>query len=222
MFKTFTPIDCRVRAPILALFAALCLFTGSMAHAQASGQEAPRSTAVAGQPTPSISTYRINPGDDLAIFVWGEERLQRELKVLPDGTIAFPLVGQLKIAGLRPQDVERLVSERLRDQYRGEVPFVTVTVKDTAGMSFSIMGKVNSPGVFNTNRYIDVLQAISLAGGPSEFANLDNVTVIRGDGSDSKAYRVRLGQLFKSGVSTADVQKANNITIEPGDVIIVP
>src|SRR3546814_1468762 len=61
------------------------------------------------------------PGDELEIYVWNEERLQRVLRVLPDGTIAFPLVGQLKVSDLLPQEVEQLVSARLQSQYRGEI-----------------------------------------------------------------------------------------------------
>lgn len=222
MFRNISLARKQIVTMVISAIALLALPMANMAHAQAPAQAASRSNTTAGQPTPSISTYRINPGDDLNIYVWGEERLQRQLKVLPDGTIAFPLVGQLKVSGLRPQDVEKLVSERLRDQYRGDVPFVTVTVTDTAGMSFSIMGKVRSPGVFNTNRYVNVLQAISLAGGPAEFANMDNVTLIRGAGDQMKVYHVHLGQLFKSGVNTGDVQRAGIVTVEPGDVIIVP
>ncbi|QYU69927.1 polysaccharide biosynthesis/export family protein [Leptolyngbya sp. 15MV] len=113
------------------------------------------------QPTPSVSSYRINPGDELEIYVWGEERLQRAMSVLPDGTIAFPLVGQLKVSGMLPQQVEQMVSERLSSQYRGEVPFVTVTVRAPAGMQFSVMGKVRSPGSFNAGRYVNVLDALA-------------------------------------------------------------
>lgn len=194
-----------------------------MAQAQAPTQGAsaqqPASTA---QPTPPVSTYRINAGDELEIYVWGEERLQRQLKVLPDGTIAFPLVGQLRVAGLMPQEVERLVSARLRDQYRGEVPFVTVSVSAPTGMRFSVLGKVKSPGIFDATRYLNVLEALSQAGGPDEFANLDSITVIRGNGANAQSFRVRVGQLFRSGVTTQDVQAANLIQIAPGDVIIVP
>lgn len=191
----------------------------AQAPAQAASAQAPASTA---QPTPAVSTYRINPGDELEIYVWGEERLQRQLRVLPDGTIAFPLVGQLRVAGLMPQEVERLVSDRLRDQYRGDVPFVTVSVRAATGMRFSVLGKVRSPGVFDATRYVNVLEALSQAGGPDEFANLDSITVIRGNGANAQSYRVRIGNLFKAGVSTQDVQAANLIQIAPGDVIIVP
>lgn len=183
---------------------------------------APPPRAVAGEPTPSVSSYRINAGDELEIYVWGEERLQRQMTVLPDGTIAFPLVGQLRVAGQLPQDVERQVSERLRTQYRGEVPVVTVTVKQAAGMRFSIIGKVNAPGVFATSRYINILEAIGQAGGPAEFANMDGISVIREEGGELKSYPVRLGELFRARVSQRDLQNAGIIRILPGDVIIVP
>ena len=191
----------------------------AQAPAQAARAQQPASTA---QPTPAVSTYRINPGDELEIYVWGEERLQRQLRVLPDGTIAFPLVGQLRVAGQMPQEVERMVSDRLREQYRGDVPFVTVSVRAAAGMRFSVLGKVKSPGVFDATRYVNVLEALSQAGGPDEFANLDNITVIRGSGASAQSYRVRISQLFRSGVETRDVQAANLVQIAPGDVIIVP
>lgn len=223
MSKAITSLHA-LRGMMLTLCLALTGLAGAdMAQAQAPAQDAsaqqPASTA---QPTPAVSTYRINSGDELEIYVWGEERLQRQLRVLPDGTIAFPLVGQLRVAGLMPQEVERLVSDRLRDQYRGEVPFVTVTVRAPTGMRFSVLGKVKSPGVFDAARYVNVLEALSHAGGPDEFANLDSITVIRGNGANAQSYRVRVGNLFRSGVTTQDVQAANLIQIAPGDVIIVP
>lgn len=206
---------------------ALCLAAAwflpiGMAQAQAPAQAANTSAAVAGQPTAAVSTYRINAGDELEIYVWGEERLQRELKVLPDGTIAFPLVGQLRVEGMMPQEVERAVSARLREQYRGEVPFVTVSVRAPAGMRFSVLGRVKTPGVYDAGRYLNVLEALSQAGGPDEFANLDSVTVIRGSGASAQAFRVRVSSIFRAGVDTRDVQNANLIQIAPGDVIIVP
>lgn len=198
---------------------------GSMAQAQTpaqgSAQPAP-SAATTRQPTPSVSTYRINAGDQIEINVWGEERLQRDLTVLPDGTIAFPLVGQLRVAGMLPQEVERMVSERLRSQYRGEVPFVTVSVKAPTGMRYSIIGRVRSPGVVSMSRYLTVLEALSQAGGPDEFANVDNIIVVRQTGDRTQSFRVRLGGLLKGSASDRDIANAGLLQIAPGDVIIVP
>lgn len=174
------------------------------------------------QPTPAVSAYQINAGDELEIYVWGEERLQRVLRVLPDGTIAFPLVGQLKVSGRFPQDVEMMVSERLRDQYRGEVPFVTVSVSNPAGMQFSVMGKVRSPGAYTAGRYVTVLDALSLAGGPAEFANLDNVLIITQREGGPVTTNARLGALFRPGANAADLRRAGITQLLPGDVVIVP
>jgi polysaccharide export outer membrane protein len=174
------------------------------------------------QPTPAVSSYRINPGDELEIYVWDEERLQRELRVLPDGTIAFPLVGQLKVAGLLPQQVEEMVSARLQSQYRGEVPFVTVSVRAAEGMQFSVLGKVRAPGSFTVGRYINVLEALSLAGGPAEFANLGRILVITHRGDQVATTTVRLDDLFRGGADMRDVERANIVQVMPGDIIIVP
>ena len=191
---------------------------------------APSGVAPAASPTtvspPPITVranaYRINAGDELEIYVWGEERLQRKVKVLPDGTIAFPLVGKIVAQGYMPSEVETLITNGLRDQYRGQVPQVTVSVVQPAGLQFSVMGRVRSPGTFTPGRYINVLEALSMAGGPSEFANLDNVVIIRKAGEDLRTVRVRLAPLFKMGADANDIARANILRIETGDTVIVP
>ena len=181
--------------------------------------------AVAGQVAAvavRASAYRINPGDELEIYVWGEERLQRTVRVLPDGTIAFPLAGQIVAQGYEPQELQLIISERLKGQYRGPVPEVTVSVRVPAGMQFSVMGRVKAPGTFTPGRYVNVLEALSMAGGPSEFANLDNVLVIRKVGDQLTTFKVRVGTLFKGGSGAGDVDRGNIRRIETGDTVIVP
>ena len=204
----------RRRSLFAAALAFACVFPP--AAAQTGGNRSSASTAS------SSAGYTINPGDELEIYVWGEERLQRTLRVLPDGTIAFPLVGQLTVQGMAPQAVERLLGDRLKGQYRGDVPNVTVSVRAPAGLQVSVMGKVRSPGAFTPGRYVNVLDALSLAGGPAEFANLDNVTIIRRQGDRLVTLRARLSPLFRSGASTDDVDRANIVPLVPGDTVIVP
>ena len=123
--------------------------------------------------------YTINPGDEIEIYVWGEERLQRVVRILPDGSFAFPLVGRVQAAGKLPAQIEGEISQGLKTQYRGDVPQVTVSVRTPSGFTFSMVGRVRGPGNFTPGRYLNVMEAIALAGGPDEFANLDNVTIIR-------------------------------------------
>ena len=205
---------------------ALALGVPSVAAAQAAQQPAgaaqTQAQAPAAQQTPAVSSYRINPGDLLEINVWGEERLQRQLRVLPDGTIAFPLVGQMKVSGLLPQQVEAMVTAGLQSQYRGDVPSVTVSVQSPDGMQFSVLGKVQSPGSFTVGRYINVLEALSLAGGPAQFANLGRVLLITRRGDQLVTTTIQLESLFEGGASMRDVQRANIVQVMPGDIIIVP
>ena len=204
---------------IIAAFAGL-----PVVHAQAPEAlpSEPRLTTASGAAaTSTASTYRINAGDELEIYVWGEERLQRKVKVLPDGTMAFPLVGQIKVQGFLPSEVEGLITNGLSAQYVGAVPQVTVSVVAASGMQFSVMGRVKSPGTFSPGRYVNVLEALSMAGGPAEFANLDNVVIIRKSNEQLTTLNVRLAPLFKSGVDAKDVARANILRIETGDTVIV-
>lgn len=196
-----------------------------LASVGVSAQVAPDARPIAApvaSPSATETPYRINAGDELEIYVWGEERLQRLVKVLPDGTIAFPLVGQLMAEGMAPGELERAITDGLADQYRGQVPQVTVSIAAAAGLQFSIMGRVNAPGSFTPGRYVNILEALSMAGGPNEFANLNRVVVLRKEGQDVRPIELRLASLFKGGVDARDVDRARIITIESGDTIIVP
>lgn len=199
----------------LALF--LSVILGAPAIAQNAGnlQETYKDAS-------AIQPYRINAGDQLAISVWGEERLQREVRVLPDGTFSFPLVGQVVAQGYLPSEIETMIKTGLRDQYRGEVPQVTVSVTAASGLQFSIVGRVNSPGAFAPGRYVNILEALSMAGGPTEFANLDNVLIVRKVGGKLQPIRLRLAPLFARGATASDIDRANIVEINAGDTVIVP
>lgn len=170
--------------------------------------------------TPAGPAYRINPGDDLEIMVWGDERLQRTVRVLPDGTFSFPLVGQVMAAGLLPSDLEKIITVGLRPQYRDVVPQVTVTVKNPNGYQFSVIGKVKSPGTFTPGRYVNALEAIGMAGGPTEFANTNRVRIIRRVGGRVETIPVQVGAALKGDF---DRLTASEIPpLQSGDTLVVP
>ena len=196
--------------------ALILMLLGLLGPASAIAQQPPAAQAQ------QASEYRINAGDELEVYVWGEERLQRAVKVLPDGTIAFPLVGQVVAQGLLPQELERALSQRLEGQYRGQVPQVTVSVSAASGLQFSVMGRVNAPGTFTPGRYVNVLEALSMAGGPNEFANLDSVLLIRKVGDRLQSYRLRLSGVFKGGANVDSRMLASVATLQSGDTVIVP
>ena len=174
------------------------------------------------QATTSIPgpAYRINPGDDLEILVWGDERLQRTVRVLPDGTFGFPLVGQVMAAGQLPSDLQRIITAGLKPQYRDVVPQVTVLVKNPNGYQFSVIGKVKSPGTFTPGRYVNALEAIGIAGGPTEVAETGRIRIIRKVGGVVQTIPVQVGAALKGDfdhLSAAAIPQ-----IQSGDTMVVP
>ncbi len=164
--------------------------------------------------------YTINPGDQIEVYVWGEDRLQRSIRVLPDGTFSFPLVGRVVAQGMLPEQVETAISNGLATQYRGQPPQVTVSVQNPSGFLFSVIGRVRGPSTFTPGRYVNLVEAIAMAGGPDEFANLDNITIIRKQGAELTAIRFRLGGAMKGNLSA---EAARDIPqIQTGDTVIVP
>lgn len=188
----------------------------------ANAQSTEAQTATVAASTPSQSAYRINAGDDIEVYVWGEERLQRSIKILPDGTFSFPLVGRVEAMGKLPYEIEAVISKGLENQYRGQVPQVTVSVQSPTGFQFSIMGKVNSPGSFTPGRYVNLLEALSMAGGPSQFADLDGISIIRKTPQGLITIRSRLGGLLKRSGAADAVSRRAIPDIESGDTVIVP
>jgi polysaccharide export outer membrane protein len=173
-------------------------------------------------PQQVLRPYTINPGDDIEVYVWGEERLQRAIRILPDGTFSFPLVGLVNAVGQRPSQIEDAITKGLATQYRGQVPQVTVSVRSPSGFQFTVAGKVKGPGTFTPGRYVNLLEAISYAGGPDEFAGLDNITIIRKSGGSLVTIRARIASVYKGGSASRDINANVIPQIESGDTVIVP
>jgi polysaccharide export outer membrane protein len=164
--------------------------------------------------------YRINSGDELEISVWGDERLQRVVLVLPDGSFAFPLVGQVAAVGRLPAELERIITAGLQPQYRGPVPQVTVAVKKPSGYQFSVVGKVRNPGTFTPGRYVNALEALAIAGGPTEFAQTGGIRLIRKSGGDLTVVQVRLADALRGDFSRVSPSQIPHI--ESGDTLVIP
>jgi polysaccharide export outer membrane protein len=202
------------RIMLACTLASLSIADLSVAAAAQAPLSVPPSATVSGTP------YRINPGDELEILVWGDERLQRSVLVLPDGTFAFPLVGQVNAAGRLPNDIERVITAGLQPQYKGPVPQVTVSVKKASGYQFSVVGKVRNPGTFTPGRYVNALEALAIAGGPAEFANPGGARVIRKSGDQLFSLPIRLQDALRG--DTGRLGPNDIPRIESGDTLVVP
>jgi polysaccharide export outer membrane protein len=167
---------------------------------------------------PSISSanennaaYLLHPGDVLSVSVWREDSLKADVHVLPDGSITFPLIGRVQVAGLDSTAVEKIIAKDL-EKYVPE-PIVSVVVSDPKGNLVYTQGKVLKPGSMQLAGPTSVLQVLSMAGGLDKFANTSKIKIVR---NDKKVLSVNYSDL----VSGDDM--STNYLLQAGDTLVVP
>jgi polysaccharide export outer membrane protein len=164
-------------------------------------------------PAPTQSTT-VGPGDLFEVSVLGEKELPKEFRVQPDGTIEFPYVDRLSVAGLEPQQIEELIKKGLVDHQILKDPQVTLVVKQYSSKKVSIIGAVNKPGSLPWTEGMKLIDAISLAGGLTSLANGDRVRITR---------NVSSGGTVTATVSVDDISdgKLQDVPLQAGDTIKV-
>jgi len=160
-------------------------------------------------------SYTVQSGDTLTISVWKEPDLQGPaVLVRPDGTFSFPLVGQVDARGKNVIELQQIVTQRL-SKYISD-PVVTVSVQEIKGNKVYVIGQVSKPGEFIVNPRVDVMQALSMAGGTTPFASLNNIVILRRKGASQTALSFHYSDVAKGK------DLAQNIQLESGDVVVVP
>jgi len=170
--------------------------------------------AMAQKPLPTKQGYRLGPEDVLEISVWEDERLTREVLVRPDGMISFPLVGEVEAAGKTVKTLKKIIVSALSNYIPD--PTVLIGVKAVHSYKIYVIGKVNRPGVFVVGDQLDIMQALTLAGGLTPFAAENEIKILRRNKGDQAAYLFRYGDI-KNGT---DLKQ--NVLLISGDIVVVP
>ncbi len=158
--------------------------------------------------------YKIETGDVLEILVIGEENLSRTVMVMRNGMISFPLIGEVKVAGLTPEEASNLISEKLSKYFTH--PLVSVILKSPSFPYVSVFGAVLKPGAVEYQRGLKLTDYIALAGGPTPKANLKKVRVVIFREQNPISLEVNVDEILKRGDFT------KNMELKPGDVVYVP
>ena len=199
---------------LAALAAAACLPACAAAGSPPAGA---RVAAAETAPAPDSSQldYRLQPGDTVTISVWKEKDLETEALVRPDGGLSFPLVGDIEAKGHTLREVREMLAERLKPYIPD--PVVTVAIKEIGGDHVYVLGRVNRPGEYPFSQPIDVMQALSLAGGTTPFASLNHIVILHRDGG---------GEQHALHFRYADVAHgrdlSQNVLLKSGDTVVVP
>jgi polysaccharide biosynthesis/export protein len=174
----------------------------------------PASHTGAGFAVPTSASYLLQPGDVLQVTVWKEIDLTSEVLIRPDGGMTYALAGDMQASGHTVAELTAMLEARIRKFEPDAV--VTVTIKATSGNRVYVIGKVNHPGDFPLNRPTDVMQALSLAGGATPFADTNAIRILRRDGDHEKAISFRYHDIERG-------RRLNqNILLQSGDTVVVP
>ena len=158
--------------------------------------------------------YRIGTGDVLSISVWKDESLTRQVVVLPDGTISFPLIGRVQAADKALEELKEIVRKRLT-RYVPD-PIISMEVIQVNSLKVYVIGKVNRSGRFDLKDHINVLQALALAGGLNPYAKNGKIKIFRKTGDKTVILPFDYDAVAKGKALE------QNVLLESGDVIVVP
>jgi polysaccharide export outer membrane protein len=161
-----------------------------------------------------LGAYQIGPGDVLSISVWKEEGMQLEVLVRPDGEITFPLVGEIRAGGMTTKSLSDELVKKLKKYIPH--PSVTVSLLQSVSNKIYVIGKVNRPGEFIATGYMDVLQALTMAGGLTPYADSDEIKIIRRTEVGTKV------KLFDYDEVISGERLDMNIILKAGDTVVVP
>ncbi len=164
----------------------------------------------------SSQSYVLQPGDLVDIKIYMEDNMNRVLRLSGNGTITFPLVGNVKLAGMTLEQAEQKLADRLTEYIRQ--PQVSMLVKEYGNKTVYVLGQVARPAAIQIppEKQLTVLEAITSVGGFTDIANTSKVRVLRVEDGKQKTIDVDVSQITKQGNKNMD------IALHPGDVIFVP
>jgi polysaccharide export outer membrane protein len=164
-------------------------------------------------PGPVYPDYRVGAPDALVVTILPDPTIHEEVVVRPDGKITIQLIGDVQAGGRTPREIAVEIEERIARFKRGASATVAVTA--AASSSITVLGEVRQPRTYPVLKQTRVAEALGHAGGPTQFANLDAIHIVRGEGSGAQVIAVDLGAIRDGDLST-------NVQVQPGDIIYVP
>ncbi|MCU1279934.1 MAG: polysaccharide export protein [bacterium] len=164
-------------------------------------------------PVPPQIDTTFGVGDTFDVRVFGEADLSGSYKVGGQGNIDFPLIGIVRVQGLDPQGVAKLLADKLRQGILRD-PQVTVLAKEQTSKKVYIMGQVGRPGTLPYTPSMNVVEAITLAGGFTPLAAKNDTVVTRVENGKKTIVKIPAGDIGEG--------RARNFFLLPGDIISVP
>ena len=168
-------------------------------------------------PKPDSNTaedYRLGVGDLIKVVVWKNTEVSGEFRIRPDGKFSMPLIGDILAEGNTTDSISMQIEQKLKLFI--ESPFVSTILMEAASNRVFILGEVANPGAYTRGGSLTALQALSLAGGFTEFASKEKMILVRGTGENQQNIPLSYSKMLRSP------GEENNPVLQRGDTIVVP
>jgi polysaccharide export outer membrane protein len=202
-----------MRSRVAVSVVVYALFTVTYAQVSQTGASSQKSAGSTAAPLVLPKGYVIGPEDVLSIIVWREKDMSADVVVRPDGKISLPLLNDVQAAGYTPEQLAEIV-EKAAAKFVTDSD-ATVIVKAINSRKVFVLGEVGKPGTVPLTSEMNVLQLIASVGGFLEYANKDNVTILRTEGGRERRFRFNYNEV----VEGKNLQQ--NIMLQPGDTVLI-
>lgn len=170
-------------------------------------------------PGPPEEGFVLGPEDVIDVVVWKNPDLSRQVVIRPDGNISLPLIGDVRSSGMTANQLASDIADRFK-AYK-ENPSVSVNVLEVNSYYVFVVGEVNTPGKLPLKSYTTILQALSLAGGFTQFASRNDIQVVRNlINAEGVVKELRIPLRYDDLIS--EEGGVYNLTLQSGDTIVIP
>ncbi|RME27452.1 MAG: hypothetical protein D6798_04520 [Deltaproteobacteria bacterium] len=163
---------------------------------------------------PTVEEFQLGPGDRIQITVWKHDDLDMDVRIAPDGTISFPLLGTIHLAGHTYAEIRDILTEAISEYYQN--PQVAVNIVELQSQKVLVFGEVASPGVLQLDNEMSLLEALTRTGGMNQYARTNNVLLVRGGLDDPKLFTVDVRSIYSEG------RMDQMVYLQQGDIVVVP
>jgi polysaccharide export outer membrane protein len=160
-----------------------------------------------------VERTTVGPGDVFNLTIVGEEKLPKEFRIAPDGSVDIPYIHRVQVAGLEPQEIADLIRKKLIEADILRDPSVAIDVKEYNSKRIVVLGQVQKPGSFPLIPGFTFIQAISQAGGFNTMANRDRVTLTRHTGNDSRTIVLSADAITDGSLPDIPLQAGDTIYV---------
>ena len=197
------------------MFPKLALLLGLAACAPKNGKvENIADAPISVRQVPTPEQFQVGPGDKISIQVWRHDDLNMDVTIAPDGTISFPLVGTLKVAGMTYGQIRDALTSAITTYYTE--PQVSVNIIELHSQKVLVLGEVTTPAVLQLNNQMSILEALTQVGGINQYSRTSNVLLVRGGMDQPQLYTVNVDSIFTQG------RMDQMVYLQQGDIVVVP